>query len=132
MVTWPIEPTDFRSEDMLTLTLDFSDGSTKTAILGLVGGMAAGDESPNGTRFLSDATGIAWSSVPRKAVAVVPPDALALTNGTEEVAVSPGMTWLGLGPLKSGVELPLMLVTDAGTVEQVVFGETLGALLILR
>lgn len=132
MVTWPIEPTDFRSEDMLTLTLDFSDGSTKTAILGLVGGMAAGDESPNGTRFLSDATGIAWSSVPRKAVAVVPPDALALTNGTEEVSVMPGMTWSGLGPLKSGTELPLTLITEEETLERIVFGETVGALLILK
>lgn len=131
-VMWPVEPADFRSEDMLTLTLDFADGSSKTTTLGLVDGYALSDETSVGTRFLGDATGTVWAEVPRKAVAVVPPDALALTNGTDEVAVTPGMTWLGLGPLKSGVELPLTLITETETFEQIVFGETLGALLILR
>ena len=100
-----------RNENVYHFTLNFSDGTSQSAVLGLVSGHTA---VPNGqvppVRCRLDVDAPSWKSASKRYVISVPQGAELSVNGEPvETHLDGGVGWYAVGPLNSGTWTGLSL-----------------------
>lgn len=127
------EPKDARSENVYRFTLNFSDGTSETASLGLVRGHTT---VPNGevpsVRCRLSAEGASWTSAPKTYVIPMPNGAELSVNGEDlETHLNGGAGWYAVGPIKTDTWTSLSLAGDAATAVSIC-SRGIGHFVILR
>lgn len=108
------EPKDARSENVYRFVLNFSDGTSATASLGLVRGHTSiPDGDVPSVRCRLSAEGAAWTSAPKKYVVPVPKGAeLSVDGKSVETYLDGGAGWYAVGPIATDVWTSLSLAGD--------------------
>ena len=120
------------AENVYVLTLEFDDGTVRTARLGVISGLEPGGSGV--TRCLAPKDGHKWSVGGSRAVVPVPYGTVSLSVGGESVDTGLGgeQGWycVSLPPL--GQQLALSLETDYASYDTMLVGKGLGCIIIVR
>jgi hypothetical protein len=119
------------TENVYDLTLDFGNGVTRTAKIGVIQGVQDGAEGS--TRCLAPSTSRAWSKVNGRAVMPLPYGTESFTVNGEPVAGLDGaQSWYAIGGLCGGASALLSLSADGSESTASLIGGPCGIKVIVR
>jgi len=120
------------AENVYSLTLEFNDGTVRTARLGVISGLEWGGSGV--TRCIAPKDGIKWSVKGYSAVVPVPYGTISLSvdGDAVETGLAGEQGWYYISLPDPGKLLALSLETDADVYDTVLVGKGFGGILIFR
>ena len=120
------------TENVYTLTLEFNDGTVRTARIGVISGVELGGSGV--TRCLAPKDGRKWSVRGDRAVVPIPYGTTSLSVGgaTVETGMDGEQGWYFLSLPPPGLPLALSLETDSARYDTELVGKGFGSMFIFR